>query len=96
MAAIGFNAPTHHILITIHLFWQDYMNTLLMPVTLSSAEHGRWKEPIHNRSVGDSSKDVSPRPCFWADSVCINVEVFIYGVKINAGLKSITSWEPVR
>lgn len=62
MAAIGFSAPTHHILITIHLLWQDYINTLLIPVTLSSAEHGRWKEPIRNRSVGDSSKDVSPRP----------------------------------
>lgn len=35
---------------------------LLMPVTLSSAEHRRWKEPICNRSVGDSSKDVSPCP----------------------------------
>lgn len=33
-----------------------------MLVTLSSAEHGTWKEPIHNWSVGDSSKDVSPRP----------------------------------
>lgn len=32
---------------------------------------------------------------FLADSACINVEVFIYGVRINVGLKSITSWEPL-
>lgn len=29
------------------------------------------------------------------ERTCINVEVFINGVKINASLKSITTWEPV-
>lgn len=67
-----------------------------MLVTTNSNAHKKKK-----RYVGFPNTVLIPTRTFLfalyvlADSACINVEVFIYGVKINASLQSITSWEPV-
>lgn len=57
--------------------------------------HKRYKLDYQTTVLMISPRTVLLTHYFVAHSACINVEVFIYSVKINVGPESITSWEPV-
>lgn len=93
VAAIGFGAAPHYNLITIHLLWQDCVKAppRLVPPRRREIKLADAQLKHFTFLRGRHSSPFTSEP----ERACINVEVFINGVKINASLKSIATWEPV-
>lgn len=93
VAAIGFGAAPHYNLITIHLLWQDCVKAppRLVPPRRREIKLADAQLKHFTFLQGRHSSPFTSEP----ERACINVEVFINGVKINASLKSIATWEPV-
>lgn len=94
VAAIGFGAAPHYNLITIHLLWQDCVKAppwLVPPPRRREIKLADAQLKHFTFLQGRHSSPFTSEP----ERACINVEVFINGVKINASLKSIATWEPV-